>query len=256
MGAHLSALDATFLELEEVDDSAHMHIGAVMVFDPPPGGRPPSREELREHLDNRLEALPRYRQRLSQAHTGGLSWPEWEDDPTFDLSRHLTRAALPAPGGPEELAEWSSEFFSKRLDRHRPLWEMAIVEGLPDGRWALAHKTHHCLVDGVGSVDVVEVLFDSEPGTSPPPTGARITRRARPAADAEPSAPSGAHTSKSTLRSAAHAAEELLGVDTIVHAARFNSSRSCPSAWGRAGSARFRGEIARLRSARTCGARP
>jgi WS/DGAT/MGAT family acyltransferase len=221
VGAHLSALDATFLELEEVDDSAHMHIGAVMVFDPPPGGRPPSREELREHLDNRLEALPRYRQRLSQAHTGGLSWPEWEDDPTFDLSRHLTRAALPAPGGPEELAEWSSEFFSKRLDRHRPLWEMAIVEGLPDGRWALAHKTHHCLVDGVGSVDVVEVLFDSEPGTSPPPTGARITRRARPAADAEPSAPSGAHTSKSTLRSAAHAAEELLGVDTIVHAARF-----------------------------------
>lgn len=208
MGAHLSALDATFLELEEVDESAHMHIGAVMVFDAPPGGRPPSREELREYLDSRLGQLPRYLQRLSQTHTGGLSWPQWEDDPTFDLARHLTRAALPAPGGPEELAEWSSEFFSKRLDRRRPLWEMAIVEGLADGRWALVHKTHHCMVDGVGSVDVVDVLFDSEPDASP-------------SADAKPSAPSASPTDEGTLRSVVHATEELLGVDTIVHAARF-----------------------------------
>ena len=115
-----------------------------------PGGRPPTREQLHDHLASRLGELPRYRQRLSEPHTGGLSWPRWEADPAFDLHRHITRAALPAPGGPEQLAEWSSEFFSSRLDRHRPLWEMAIIEGLADGRWALAHKTHHCMVDGVG----------------------------------------------------------------------------------------------------------
>jgi WS/DGAT/MGAT family acyltransferase len=40
---------------------------------------------------------------------------------------------------------------------------MALIEGLPDGGWAIAHKTHHCLVDGVGSVDVAYVLLDTEP---------------------------------------------------------------------------------------------
>lgn len=235
MGARLSALDATFLELEEADDSAHMHIGAVMVFEPPPGGQPPSREQLRQHLAERLTQLPRYRQRLSQTRTGGLSWPEWQDDPAHDPGRHLTRAALPAPGGSDELAEWASEFFSKRLDRRRPLWEIAIVEGLADGRWALAHKTHHCLVDGVGSVDVADVLFDSQPDAHGPPAGARITRRARPdggtraAAHAEPETPDSpdahgtGHDSERTLRSVARAAEARLGVDTIVNAARFGA---------------------------------
>ena len=163
MSEHLTALDATFLELEEADESAHMHIGAIMVFDPSPDGEPPSREQLCRYLSHRLGALPRYRQRLSEPHTGGLSWPEWLRDPAFDIGRHLTRAALPRPGGREELLEWSSNFFSQRLDRHRPLWEMAVVEGLDRGRWALASKTHHCMVDGVGSVDVGHLLLDVKP---------------------------------------------------------------------------------------------
>jgi WS/DGAT/MGAT family acyltransferase len=160
MTEHLTPLDATFLELEEADDSAHMHIGAIMVFDPTPGGETPTRSEIGVHLAHRLGQLPRYGQRLSAPHTGGLSWPAWEVDPDFDLKRHLAHAALPAPGGRRELAEWSSEFFSQRLDRRRPLWEMALVEGLEDGRWALATKTHHCMVDGVGSVDVGHLMLD------------------------------------------------------------------------------------------------
>src|ERR1019366_1048574 len=158
MGEHLTALDATFLELEQADESAHMHTGGIMVFDPLPGGGLPSREALCQHLTIRLGQLPRYRQRLSEPHTGGLSWPEWEDDPAFDLGRHITRAALPAPGGHEELQEWASNFFSQRLDRHRPLWEMAFVEGLAGGRWALATKTHHSLVDGGGAIDVSHLM--------------------------------------------------------------------------------------------------
>jgi diacylglycerol O-acyltransferase / wax synthase len=196
MATHLSALDATFLELEEADESAHMHIGGIMVFDPPSGGGPPSREDLYEHLSSRLPALPRYSQRLSQLRTGGLSWPQWKDDAAFDLRRHVTRAALPAPGGQAELAQWSSEFFSQRLDRHRPLWEMAIVEGLADGRWALAHKTHHCLVDGVGSVDVAYVLLDTEPGAWRSSWWcARSCAARRTRASTSPSAPAGASRS-------------------------------------------------------------
>ena len=144
-----------------------MHIGGIMVFDPLPGGGTPSHEELCQQLASRLGQLPRYGQRLSQPHTGGLSWPTWEDDPAFDIGTHVARAALPAPGGDEELAQWASNFFSQRLDRHRPLWEMAIVEGLADGRWALATKTHHCMVDGVGSVDVTHLLLDTTPDAAP-----------------------------------------------------------------------------------------
>ncbi len=221
MSMHLSALDATFLELEEADDSAHMHIGGIMVFDPPPGGGPPSREELYEHLSNRLLTLPRYSQRLSQPRTGGLSWPQWEDDPAFDLGRHLTRAALPTPGGQAELAQWSSGFFSQRLDRHRPLWEMAMVEGLADGRWALAHKTHHCLVDGVGSVDVAYVLLDAEPGAWPAAqAGAGSDGRAQPSLRARAG---GSRTHDDPLSALAHTVEDLAGVDTAVQAARFGA---------------------------------
>jgi len=162
MSTRLTALDATFLELEEADDSAHMHIGAIMVFEATPHGGPPTLEALGAHLKRRLARLPRYGERLSHAHTGGLSWPEWERDPDFEVARHLSRAALPAPGGDAELHEWSAAFFSLRLDRRRPLWEMVIVEGLADGRWALATKTHHCMVDGISAVDVGYLLLDAD----------------------------------------------------------------------------------------------
>jgi diacylglycerol O-acyltransferase / wax synthase len=229
MSEHLTPLDATFLELEEADDSAHMHIGAIMVFDPQPGGGSPSREALCRHLASRLAQLPRYGQRLSETHTGGLSWPEWKDDPAFDLGRHVARAALPAPGGDEELKEWASGFFSQRLDRHRPLWEMALVEGLANGRWALATKTHHCMVDGVGSVDVGHLLLDATPDAAPP----------APSSPSSVSGGSGGHapssldvqrptsipwpTASSPLASLAHAWAGLLPVDTIVHAAQMGA---------------------------------
>ena len=167
MSDRLTALDATFLELEQLDEGATMHIGAIMVFDPRADGSTPTIGELGAHLLERLSLLPRYSQRLSAERTGGLSWPAWEDDPRFDIANHLHRAALPAPGGDAELSAWAGEFWSHRLDRTRPLWEMALVEGLEGGRWALASKTHHSLVDGVGSVGVGQVLLDIEPEPEP-----------------------------------------------------------------------------------------
>ena len=179
----LSPLDATFLELEEADVTAHMHIGGLLVFDPLPDGGTPTLSRLRRHLDGRLDALPRYRQRLSSRTTGGLHWPSWVPDEHFDIAVHVTRAALPKPGGERELLAWAADFWSHRLDRGRPLWRIVLLEGLAGGRWALATKTHHCLVDGVGSVDAGAVLLDAEPN---PPR----RRPARPAPPAfEPHAP-------------------------------------------------------------------
>jgi diacylglycerol O-acyltransferase / wax synthase len=167
MNDHLTALDATFLELEEADETAHMHVGSLAIFEPPADGAPPALDEIATTLETRMGALPRFRQRLSERHTGGLRWPRWEVDPHFDIRNHLTRAALPAPGGEAELFAWVSDYWSYRLDRARPLWEIVLVEGLEGGRWALASKTHHCMVDGVSSVDVGYVVLDAEPQPGP-----------------------------------------------------------------------------------------
>ncbi len=162
MGDQLTALDATFLELEEADASAHMHIGGVMLLDPQPGGGAPPIDVIRRDVVDRLPDLPRYSQRLSSPHTGGLHWPSWEEDRRFRIERHVRIAGLPAPAGIEELMEWAGEYYSQRLDRSKPLWEMVILE-LADGRWALVTKTHHCMIDGVGSVDMAATLLDTEP---------------------------------------------------------------------------------------------
>ena len=114
-----------------------MHIGWAMVFDPLPDGGTPSLDALRARTDERLDLLPRFRLRLSTPRVGSLSLPHWEPDPEFDVANHMRRATLPAPGGEAELLEWLGDFYSHRLDRHRPLWETTLLDGLEGGRWAL-----------------------------------------------------------------------------------------------------------------------
>ena len=206
----LTALDATFLELEQADDSALMHIGGAMVFEPDPGAGNPTVEELRAHLEQRLDLLPRYRQKLGSARTGRFAWPYWERDPRFDLAAHVRHATLPSPGDERELLDWLSDFYSHRLDRNRPLWELVLLDGLADGRWALVSKTHHCLVDGVGSVGVVGLVLGPQSGP-PPPTpngeGEMVLNGGRHVALPHPPAPvrQAAGAGLSAVRSGAHA---------------------------------------------------
>lgn len=172
MGDAVTPLDAIFLELEEADDASHMHIGAALVFDPLPGGGTPALSDLEYMIGERLPGhLARFEQVLSTPQTGGLRWPTWEPGPGDEaLHDHVRHATLPAPGGDAELLDWLGDFWSHRLDRHRPLWEMVLLDGLEGGRWALVNKTHHALVDGVGSMDLGDVLLDASPdaAASPP----------------------------------------------------------------------------------------
>jgi WS/DGAT/MGAT family acyltransferase len=168
VAGHLTPLDAAFLELEEGDESAHMHVGWAMVFDPRPDGGVPTLDEIHDLLDERLELLPRFRCRLSTPRTGTLTWPAWEEaDADFDVANHVRHATLPAPGGEAELHEWLGDFYSHRLDRAHPLWEMVLLDGLEDGRWALVAKVHHCLVDGMSGSSVTTVILDAEPEPAP-----------------------------------------------------------------------------------------
>jgi diacylglycerol O-acyltransferase / wax synthase len=160
----LSPLDCTFLELEQSDDGATMHIGAALIFDPVPGsGGAPAPAQVHELMRQRMTLLPRFTKRLDAPRAHGLRRPRWVEDPHFDLDRHVRHATLPAPGGEDEVEEWLSDFWSHRLDRAHPLWETTLVDGLAGGRWMLATKTHHALVDGVGSLDIGYALLDTEP---------------------------------------------------------------------------------------------
>jgi WS/DGAT/MGAT family acyltransferase len=174
----LTALDASFLHLE--DESSHMHVAGVSIF----AGEPPTHEELLGHVGGRLSLVPRFRQKLRFV-PFSQGRPVWVDDPHFNLKYHVRSTALPPPGSEEQLKNLASRVFAQQLDRTKPLWEIWLVEGLgpsgsnggdsegsqPASRFALLSKTHHALVDGVAGVDITAVLFDTaaDPETPPGP---------------------------------------------------------------------------------------
>ena len=170
----LSTLDSLFLELE--DRSAHMHVGAVAIFEGPP---PPYRDFL-SLIEARLGSVPRYRERVMFV-PGKVGRPVWVDEAQFDLEYHVRHTALPAPGGDAELKKLAGRLFSQRLDRDKPLWEMWLVEGLDSSRFAIVSKTHHAMLDGVSGVDLATLLMDVEPSSAPPDVPAAWTPRRAPA---------------------------------------------------------------------------
>ena len=135
-----------------------MHVAALLICQ----GPAPAYEELASALEARLSRVPRYRQRLSYPALP-IAAPEWVDDPSFLITRHLRRVSLPDPGTEEQLKALAGRIFSERLDRDRPLWEMWLVEHLDGDRWAILSKVHHCLVDGISGIDVTTLLFDADP---------------------------------------------------------------------------------------------
>jgi diacylglycerol O-acyltransferase len=170
----LTGLDASFLHLER-GGQAHMHVAEVLVFD----GRPPGYVELVDHIRARLDLVPRYRQRLAPVPLG-QGRPVWIDDPHFNVRYHLRHTGLPAPGDDAALKSLAGRLFSQPLDRNKPLWELWLVDGLSDDRFAVIGKTHHALVDGISGVDITTVLFDTcpEPADTPRAASAWIARPA------------------------------------------------------------------------------
>ncbi len=158
----LTGLDSSFLHLEQ--GATHMHVAACAVFD----GPAPDYDELLSTVESRLHLVPRYRQRLAFVPLG-QGRPVWVDDPHFQVAYHVRHTGLPHPGDEGQLRRLTGRVFSQALDRARPLWEMWIVEGLSDGRFALLSKTHHALVDGISGVDIMNVLFDTS--ADPMPVG-------------------------------------------------------------------------------------
>jgi WS/DGAT/MGAT family acyltransferase len=152
----MSPMDASFLHIEGPMNP--MHIGGVSIFE----GPAPGFDRVEAMVAGKLSVVPRYRQKVRFVPLG-IGRPVWVDDPHFNLGYHLRHTALPAPGTDDQLRRSAARIFAQRLDRTKPLWEIWMVEGLRDNRWALLSKVHHCMVDGVSATDLMTVMFDDSP---------------------------------------------------------------------------------------------
>ncbi|MCE5289463.1 MAG: wax ester/triacylglycerol synthase family O-acyltransferase [Nocardiaceae bacterium] len=154
---HLTPLDAGFLQAEDSDPHISVVTGAVIILE----GLVPTQEAFRKTMAARLDAIPHGRQ-IVRGFPFDLGTPLWVDDPNFDLSRHVRRALLPAPGDDAALYRFVEQVMARRFDRAHAMWECWVIEGLAHSRWAILVKMHHCMADGLPSTPLFESIFDHE----------------------------------------------------------------------------------------------
>ena len=165
--ARLSPEDERILKLEAGPIVGHTC--KVVTFDPPPGGRRPTLDELRSSVDSRIGFAPRLRQRLMAAPLG-LGAPVWVDDPSFDVDRHVRPLGDGGELDEDGLRRAVGRLMVERLDRDRPLWTLDVAP-VTGGGTALVWRLHHCMADGATAMRLgAALLWDSEPTGAPPAT--------------------------------------------------------------------------------------
>jgi diacylglycerol O-acyltransferase / wax synthase len=171
----LSAEDARILALES--GTIRGHTCKVMVI---AGER--SAEQIRAHLEERLDAEPRLKKRLDP----GTGPPAWNDDPSFSLERHVIDRGTLDDDGFRRLVGTA---IATPLDREHPLWAMDVISTLAGGRTGLVWRIHHALADGMTAMRMAQqLLFDASPQE---PHGRRPRPRQRPAGPPAGTAASG-----------------------------------------------------------------
>lgn len=158
----LSALDAVFLSVE--DHNAHMHVGAVTLFDAGPLTRPDAAidmDRIRRMVQVAIHRVPRYQQRIATIPL--FRAPVWVDDAEFNLNFHIRQLSVPRPGDMRMLKRMTGWIMSQPLDRRKPLWELWVLDGIEGNLVALISKAHHCMIDGVGGVELTSALIRATP---------------------------------------------------------------------------------------------
>lgn len=156
--------DSMFLVAERREQP--MHVGGLQLFQLPPGA---GEDWLRDLYDSMIhtgpdELAPQFRRRPHRPATNLGAWA-WEDEPDVDLEHHLRHSALPRPGRVRELLALVSRLHGTHLDRHRPLWEAHLIEGLEGDRFAVYTKIHHSMMDGVSALKFLARALSPDPET-------------------------------------------------------------------------------------------
>jgi diacylglycerol O-acyltransferase len=208
----MSPTDATFLTIESREHP--MHVGGLQLFQPPPGGDANDALDMFRAMIDHNEVAPFFRRRARRSLTTAGQWV-WEQDEQFDIEHHVRYNALPRPGRVLELLALCSRLHSTLLDRHRPLWEVHLIEGLADGRFAMYFKIHHAMIDGVAAQRMLQSVLTRDPdlrGMAPP--WAPMTPAPRPVAEVaeERRPPSLLELPTSAVRSALGVAADAAGI--------------------------------------------
>lgn len=152
--------DAIFLLGESREHP--MHVGGLQLFELPSGADRGFVRELYDRLVAQDDFQPTFRKHPA-AFVGGIANLGWSYDKDVDVDYHVRRSAVPSPGRIRELLELTSRWHSSLLDRHRPLWETHIIEGIKDGRFAIYTKIHHALIDGVSAQKLMQRALSTDP---------------------------------------------------------------------------------------------
>jgi diacylglycerol O-acyltransferase len=154
----MASIDAAWLGME--DPTNLMMVTGVLAL-----AGPVDRKRLRLLLDRRLKPFGRFHQRVVRPRSRG-NLPHWEVDEHFAIGNHLSRVALPAPGGDAELRDVVSDLMSVPLDFSKPLWHMHVIDGYNDGSVILT-RVHHSIADGIALVRVMLSLTDESANPRP-----------------------------------------------------------------------------------------
>ncbi len=157
----LSGLDASFLYMET--PNTYGHVNGLAIYERPSEDFEPF-EHVYQRFGDMVGNLEPMRRRLVDV-PFGLDHPYWIDDPDFDLDYHVRHIGLAPPGAADQLGEQVARIVGRHMDRRRPLWEVYVIEGLADGRWAMLTKYHHATIDGASGVIMLKILTDPTPDT-------------------------------------------------------------------------------------------
>ncbi|MCX2932033.1 wax ester/triacylglycerol synthase family O-acyltransferase [Mycobacterium sp. CVI_P3] len=156
----ISPTDSLFLLGESREHP--MHVGGLQLFELPEDAGPEFLADIYAEMLAQEDLQPTFRKHPGELF-GGIANLAWSFDGDVDLEYHLRRSALPSPGRIRELLELTSRLHGSLLDRHRPLWETHLVEGLSDGRVAVYTKVHHALLDGVSAMKLMRRSLSLDP---------------------------------------------------------------------------------------------
>ena len=156
---YLSPLDAAFLRMES--KRTPMHVGAMMTFKLPDDAPPDFVRKLMEQMRSKPFMPTPFNCRLARTRLSRFA-PAWVET-KVDMEYHMRHSALPFPGGERELGVLVARMHSHPLDLSRPLWECHLIEGLENRRFALYFKAHHCAIDGMGAMKMVQKWLSRDP---------------------------------------------------------------------------------------------
>jgi len=144
----IAPLDLVWLLMESPTGTAH--VGALMLFEKPPG-RPAVVGEI-------VEAYRQFRPTppfdcVPELLTGGR--PHFREITDWDPSYHVPHLSLPTGSSYEDLLRLVADLHEPMLDRDRPLFRLWVIDNVPGDRFAVYAKTHHSIVDGVSGLRMV-----------------------------------------------------------------------------------------------------